>query len=103
MTNSTDTVLSAEFISEVIEHMNSDHAESLKHYAAAFAEVDWADSVQLTSVTVTGIALECQSASGRKKSAHIEFPQALSRPGQVRGALVAMAKDARRIMEKKNS
>lgn len=102
MTISSDTVLSAEFINEVTEHMNSDHADSLKDYAAAFAAVDWADSVRMTSLTVNGIELLCLSASGGNKSVHVEFAKALNRPEQVRGALVAMAKEARQINRDKN-
>lgn len=82
--------------------MNSDHAESLRDYAIAFAKIDWAESVQIISMTVTGIELVCQSASGKKESVYVEFSKPLKRPEQVRGALVAMAKDARQKIEKRN-
>lgn len=99
MTHPSDPVLSAEFITDVTAHMNSDHAESLKDYAAAFASIDWADSVQMISMSVTGIELECQSANGRCEMVCVEFSKPLSRPEQVRGALVAMAKRARQTLE----
>lgn len=101
MIEPTEPVLAVEFISDVIEHMNTDHAESLSHYAVVFGSIDWADSVLMTKLTAGGLELECQSGSSRQECVWIDFEQPIKRPEQVRGVLVAMAKKARGAIEGK--
>ena len=88
-------ILSPEFVSDVIQHMNSDHVASLQDYLVAFQAVSGAVNPQMTDLSVSGFELEYQSLSGVREKVWIKFGREISRPEQVRGALVALAKRAR--------
>ncbi len=96
MTTPAEGILTTGFVEEVIGHMNTDHADSLKDYARAFAAVDWADNVVMTELQISGIGLLCQSDAGREEAVWVAFEAEIKRQEQVRGVLVALAKNARK-------
>lgn len=95
----SEQVMSPEFISDVIEHMNTDHVDSLQDYLRAFTSVNGGVNAKMTDLSVSGFELEYQSTAGATDRAWIPFGRAISRPEQVRGALVSMAKRARSHIE----
>lgn len=97
MDTPSENVISSGFAEDVIEHMNTDHSDSLLEYAIAFTSANWAKKVLMTDLQSSGFTLLCQSGSGREESVWISFEPQLTRPQQVRGALVSMAKKARSI------
>ncbi len=92
--NCEKSVLPDEFVSDVITHMNSDHADSLRDYAVAFGGQNNPEHVELIKIDQTQMQLLCRSA-GEVVEISVPLLSAVKRPEQLRGMLVAMAKRAR--------
>lgn len=88
-------------VADVIEHMNADHADSLLDYAHVFGAVDRADSVTMTGLSSTTMTLQAVHGASAQM---LEIPLVaeIKRPEQIRGVLVAMARQARKAMQKDN-
>lgn len=91
--------LTGDFIDGVIEHMNADHKRSLLDYASAFTDIDWANNATLLTIYHEGIELKCTAVDGREQTVNIAFKTPIKREQQLRGVLVAMAKDARQQLQ----
>ena len=87
-------MLPEEFVSDVIAHMNSDHADSLRDYAIAFGGQKNPEHVELLKIDETQMQLLCRSA-GEVVEIRVPLLSSVKRPEQLRGMLVAMAKRAR--------
>lgn len=74
---------------DIIEHMNNDHGDAVRLYAAALLGVtdgDW----KMTGCDADGCDLMCGEHRAR-----LEFPATLGAPSETRGVLAQLAKDAR--------
>jgi putative heme iron utilization protein len=79
----------------ICNHMNEDHADALRLYAAVFAETP-AESARMIHVDSTGfdmIAIQ----EGRHKHVRIEFAAPVTTTAEARAALVEMVKRARQM------
>jgi putative heme iron utilization protein len=91
-------VLPEAFVESVIEHMNTDHAQSLRDYAMAYGNLASVNSVILSGLSEKAMTLECHIGS-RQETLTIPLTIEIKRPEQVRGVLVSMAKQARAQLE----
>ncbi len=90
-------MLSEEFVSEVIEHMNTDHAENLRDFAMAFGGVQVPNEVRMLNIDHQQMVLLC-SGNGESTELTVPLLKPIERPEQLRGMMVAMAKRAREIL-----
>ncbi len=93
--------LPEDFVAQVIEHMNSDHRDSLCEYAMAYGDAGQVDAATLTGLSVNSMTLECD-LGGELRIIEIPLISRIDKPGQIRGVLVAMAKQARALNQKKS-
>ncbi|MGD0680267.1 MAG: DUF2470 domain-containing protein [Polyangiaceae bacterium] len=80
--------------SELVKHMNDDHAAALLAYARALAGVTDAASVTMTAVDRYGFEIAVVTSSG-PRTVRLAFEAAVTTPDEVRRSLVAMARRAR--------
>lgn len=83
----------AAIATDVIDHMNADHGDTLRLYALAFAGID-ADAAVMTSVDRNGFAMRVHTGTDFR-DIRLAFPAAVHDADEVRAELVAMAKAAR--------
>jgi len=83
----------ADAMTGIIEHMNSDHKDSLVLLARKFAGVE-AEQVAMTSVDRLGFQVRLHTVEG-VRGARIAFLREVSNPADARGVLVAMVEQAR--------
>ncbi|HEX8186059.1 MAG TPA: DUF2470 domain-containing protein [Blastocatellia bacterium] len=81
----------------ICNHMNEDHADALRLYAAAFAETK-ASAAKMIHVDRNGFDMVAVE-SGNHKHLRIDFPQPISDTEQVRPVMVEMARRARQMVE----
>ena len=84
-------------VRRAVDHMNTDHRDSLVEMARALAGLDWATDVDLTALDREGLDIAARG-SGRKESARIPFDAPITAPGELRGAVVALALRARELL-----
>jgi putative heme iron utilization protein len=77
----------------ICNHMNEDHADALRLYAAVFAETP-ADSARMIHVDSAGFDLIAMQ-EGRHKHVRIDFAAPVTTTAEARAALVEMVKRAR--------
>jgi hypothetical protein len=77
----------------IIEHMNSDHKDSLVLLARKFAGVD-AEQVAMTSVDRLGFHVRLHNVDG-VRGARIAFLREVNNPADARSVLVAMVEQSR--------
>jgi putative heme iron utilization protein len=77
----------------IIEHMNADHADALRHITRHFANLD-AEEATMLSVDRLGFAVRARTAEGLK-AARIQFLEPVTSREQARKVMVAMTKQAR--------
>jgi putative heme iron utilization protein len=80
----------------VCDHMNTDHADALKLYAAAFADTH-ADAAKMIHVDGDGFDMVVIE-SGSHKHLRIDFPRPLTSSDQVRPVMVEMVRRAREMV-----
>ena len=56
-------MLPEDFVTDVIAHMNSDHADSLRDYAIAFGGLDNPEQVELVGINETHMRMLCTTNS----------------------------------------
>ena len=87
------------FVKDVIEHMNTDHANNLHDFAVAFGGLESPGEVRLTRIDHQNMTLRCAgSGAGAATELTIALLKPVTRPEQLRGMLVAMAKRAREVI-----
>jgi heme iron utilization protein len=77
----------------ICEHMNQDHADALRLYAAAFADTK-ADAAKMIHVDVEGFDMVAVEG-GSHKHLRIDFPTPAVNSEQVRAVMVEMVRTAR--------
>lgn len=83
----------ADAASGIIAHMNEDHADALRLYAKAFANLD-AESATMTSVDRLGFRLRAKLPD-RIQGARINYPKEATTADAVRKLLIEMLQTAR--------
>lgn len=83
-------------VAMICDHMNMDHADALRLYAAAFAGAQ-ADAAKMIHVDRMGFDLVAVE-SGSHKHLRIDFPQPLVNSEQVRPVMVEMVRRAREMV-----
>jgi hypothetical protein len=83
----------ADVASDIMEHMNRDHADALLAYARFFAG-ESADEARMVAVDRLGFKLHLRSAE-RRWSTRIAFPREVTTAGDSRTVLIEMARQAR--------
>ena len=78
----------------IIAHMNEDHADALREYCLAFSKARDFSAVSMTGVDRYGFEMAVQTDAGQRP-VRVAFDAPLAQPGEVRGAMVALAKRAR--------
>lgn len=93
-------LIDSETVQSVIEHMNSDHADACLIIVRAFSEHgNAAAQAQLIDMDREGLLFliltheEHESASN--ENVRVKFPKPLRTEAQIRGALVALTRQAR--------
>ena len=81
---------------DVIEHMNTDHADAIADIVEHFTDQDKNDGWKMVAIDCDGMDLECNSADSRPL--RIEFIETIRSPGDARDILVEMCKKARAHM-----
>lgn len=80
----------------ICDHMNEDHADALRMYAAAFAETQ-AESSRMIHVDGKGFDM-IALAGGAHKHLRIDFQSSVNTAEEVRAAMVEMVRRARQIV-----
>jgi putative heme iron utilization protein len=83
----------ADAMTGIIEHMNSDHKDSLVLLARKFAGVE-AEQVAMTSVDRLGFQVRLHTVEG-VRGARIAFLREVNNPADARSVLVAMVEQSR--------
>src|SRR5688572_7774897 len=78
----------------IIAHMNADHADAMVLYCAAFSRAAGVRSAAMTGVDRYGFEMSARTPEG-PRPIRLAFAKPVSTPEEVRGALIAMLKDAR--------
>ena len=79
---------------QILEHMNADHADAVLRYARHFGGRAEATAAELVGIDFTGIDLRVTAPSG-DSTVRIAFEQPLTTPDDAHVVLVKMAKAAR--------
>lgn len=85
---------------EIIEHMNSDHADAVLLYAQVLAQIEGVDSAAMMSVDRYGFDVVAQKKDG-PETVRITFDQRLDEADQVRGEMIKLLGRAREAIAKK--
>src|SRR6202050_679088 len=85
----------ADTATEIIQHMNTDHADALVLLARAFAGID-SQEISMTSVDPLGFQVRVKTQDGMR-SARIAFLRDVNNPVEARTVLVEMVGQARRM------
>ncbi|MGB0589982.1 MAG: HugZ family protein [Myxococcota bacterium] len=78
----------------IIAHMNDDHADTMVLYCKAFSKASDTSAAQMTGVDRYGFEMSATTAEG-PRPIRLAFPAPITRPDEVRSALVQLAKAAR--------
>lgn len=89
-----DTSVLANTAAGAMQHMNEDHRHNLLDYARALAGFDWAEDAEMIALDRYGFDLRA-TGQGKQATARIAFDPPLTEPGQLRPAVVKLAKLAR--------
>ena len=92
----SDASLPAAFERQVVEHMNADHADALLLYVTVLADRPKARSVQLLAIDLEAMTI-ATDLPGPDSEIRVPLKPRPTDAAQVRAALVAMAKQARRL------
>ena len=84
----------APYAADAIAHMNADHAEATVLYCRAFSKATEVTSATLTGVDRYGFDMTARTPEG-PRPIRVAFASPVTRPDELRAALVAMAKEAR--------
>jgi len=87
--------LDPEAVRGIVSHMNGDHADALLACVRAFTHHGRADETRMTGIDADGIEVDC-TVDGETFPVVIRFERPLGSAADVRPALVAMARAARR-------
>jgi len=88
----------ADIAADIIQHMNSDHADALVLLARAFAGIE-SQEVVVTSIDRLGFHVRLKTQDGTR-GARIAFLREASSPAEARAVLIEMIGQARRNMER---
>ncbi|MFN4294352.1 MAG: DUF2470 domain-containing protein [Thermoflexales bacterium] len=77
-----------------VQHMNEDHRGNLLDYARGLAGLDWAEDAEMIALDRYGFDLRVVG-QGKETTTRIAFVPPLTEPGQLRSAVVRLAKLAR--------
>lgn len=77
----------------ILAHMNADHADALRLYCAAFADVT-ATAATMTAIDRLGLRVRADTAEG-PRTLRIPFPRPAHTPAEARTVLVEMVRAAR--------
>lgn len=89
-TATADALIAAE--SEIVAHMNADHADAVADYALGLLGADPADGPwRMTGLDPTGVDI-----TGSNGVLRLEFPETVTTPDQARQTLVVLVKEARK-------
>ena len=83
----------APFAAGILDHMNADHADALRHITRHFANLD-AEEATMVSCDRLGFVVRARTAEGMK-GARIQFPEPVRTREDARRVLVAMTRAAR--------
>ena len=83
----------ADAATDIIQHMNTDHGDSLKLLARAFAGID-SQEAAMTSVDRLGFHIRLKTPGG-SRSARIAFSREVGSPAEARSVLIEMVARAR--------
>ena len=83
----------ADVATEIIEHMNRDHADALANITRRFGGIDAAEA-QMVAVDRLGFVVRARTGEGTKGT-RIAFPEEVRSSEDARRVLVAMAREAR--------
>jgi putative heme iron utilization protein len=78
----------------IIAHMNSDHADALVLYCAAFSKARDVSSATMTGIDRYGFEMSARTAQG-PRPVRLAFPRSVATPEEARAALIAMLNQAR--------
>ena len=82
-----------EFAAGILEHMNADHAEALRHITRHFGQLD-AEEATMVAIDRLGFTVRARTAEGMK-GARIAFPEEVRTREDARRVLVAMTRESR--------
>ncbi len=85
--------LTDQIVTGAMQHMNTDHRNSLLNYAKQLAGCDWAESAEMTTLSATGFDLSV-TANGRSETHHIPFETPVNDGQELRSALIKLADKA---------
>jgi cupin 2 domain-containing protein len=88
--------LSSSASERILEHMNADHADALLDYARAFRGLTEATAARMTDVDAAGFGVDVDTPGGARQL-RLPFDPPVADAAAARTALVAMAREARRV------
>jgi putative heme iron utilization protein len=91
---SGETILPAAAAQRAVDHMNEDHRDSLIDMAKALAGRAWTEEAELVAIDVRGLDIRA-NGGGRSELVRVDFDAPLESAGQLRDAVVVLARRAR--------
>jgi nitroreductase len=87
----------AQIATAAIEHMNSEHADTVLAYARGLAGITWAKRALITRLAANGIEIHA-IGDDRETTIFLPFEPPLTDTEQLRPVLIAMAQKARQLV-----
>jgi putative heme iron utilization protein len=81
----------------IVTHMNADHADAIVLYCKAFSKATDITSATMTGVDRYGFEMSALTREG-PRPVRLAFPRPVATPAEARAALIAMVKDAKRLL-----
>jgi putative heme iron utilization protein len=91
---SGETILPAAAAQRAVDHMNEDHRDSLIDMAKALAGCAWTEEAELVAIDGFGLDIRA-NGGGRSELVRVAFDAPLESAGQLRDAVVVLARRAR--------
>lgn len=87
----------------IIEHMNSDHSDSILSYAKYYSNIHNAKSATLTDINYDGITLNINTTRQHNIQKFISFPSKITSNSQYKQILIDMSKESITALSKQRS
>lgn len=89
-----EVALPATAVQRAIDHMNEDHRNNMVDMVRSLAGQTWAEDAELIAIDARGLDIQA-SGSGRSELTRVDFVTPLESAGQLRDAVVLLARQAR--------
>lgn len=91
----TQTIISADTLRSVIEHMNEDHADACLTIVQTLGKRQAAQTAHMISMDDSGVDFSIQTGECDSEKVRVLFDKKITQEAQIRGRIVSLAKRAK--------